>query len=345
MVSRGILAFTRDSMIYAARFDETSLRLLSEPKAVVTGVRSEAIGAHAALADDGTFVWASGGDGTLSRFVWVTRDGVVRDTLFVGPTPVWSYALSADGHRVAYTARSPTGAPLFYVASIDRRVVDELKTTVELLPLNWIDHDRKLVAELVRHDGSSRMGVVTWRDGTVSIDTSEAPFENESPDGSRRCLSMGNNGVDVWKTAAPSQRTRLQQGPGDYCRFSPDGHRLVWGGAGLFVAQTDSDGARTRTQLVKDKGDEAQWTADGKQVVYRDGNRWFSVDAPATPAAIPAAPRLLARGHFLQADASWAMAADGRLLLLAGHEEPPVRQLQVLTNFPAFVEQKLRGAK
>lgn len=76
-----------------------------------------------------------------------------------------------------------------------------------------------------------------------------------------------------------------------------------------------------------------------------DANRWFVVSAAPGPEGTGAPPRLLLRGAFNQALSSWDLGPDGRFLLLEGL--PPMRatHLNVITNFPRYVEEKLRGAK
>jgi len=348
MASPGVIAFFRDSTIYAARFDEKRLLFLSEPQPLLTGIRSEGFGAHATMSDDGTFVWIRGGDGTLSKFVWTTADGVIRDSLFLPRTLVTSYSLSADGNRLAFSTVSPNGGPLLYVATLDRKVVQEVKTKLPAEPLNWIDHGRKLVVAMFNANAVVRIAVVKWRDGTAAVDTSEAPFDNESPDGSQRCSAANKGDVELWNTSEPTRKTRVHEGDSGWCRFSPDGTRLVWVGdsGGLYIAGTGPDAAQTQVQLATEgRPDEPQWSADGKRIFYRDANRWYVVDAPSSGTTATTPPRLLFQGHFLQALASWALAPDGRFLLLAGQDGAPARRIEVLTHFPDFVEQKLRAAK
>jgi hypothetical protein len=90
--------------------------------------------------------------------------------------------------------------------------------------------------------------------------------------------------------------------------------------------------------------DEPRWSADEKGIYFRNGNRWYVVDVPK-PGGSPSAPRLLFEGHYLQAWASWALGPDGRFLLLSTPTAPPARALNVITDFPAFVERKLGKAR
>ena len=340
LVSPGVLAFLRNSTVYAARFDVRELRLMSEPVAVLENVRSEAYGAHLGLADDGTLVWVSGSDATRGKFVWVTRGGAIGDSLFLPREHMRSFALTSDGRRLAYNTTSPTDGNVLYVVSIDTKVIDVARTDVALDPLDWIDGDQRLLVQLHRRDATSRIAVVAWKQGNVVVDTSEAEFDGQSADGTQRCWGRRRNFLDIWKTATPTSRVQLPWG-GAWCRFSPDGRRVAWiFGKSLYVASTDSAAARTRVQLAGDGADEPRWSADGKSIYFRNANRWYVVAVPSPDGKVQP-PRLLFQGHFLQAYASWALGPDGRFLTLIGPEEPPARNLRVMTHFPEFVRRKL----
>jgi tRNA A-37 threonylcarbamoyl transferase component Bud32 len=347
VVAPDLIAFMRDSTMYAARFDPRAMRLASEPQPVLTGIRNDAGMPHVALATDGTLAWMRGGDGERGKFVWADSTGAVTDSVFADRDNVYSFALTNDGKRVAYNTISSDGRARLYIVSTDRHVIDDVKMDLPLEPLDWTNGDRSLIVLVHRRDGTARRGVITWRDGTAALDTSEASFSNSSADGTSRCA--GTTGVvEIWKRSAPADRIRLYDELGSWCRFSPDGRYLTWANQGaIYVAPTDHDGARHRVKVSGDGvngADEPRWSADGRRIYYRNGNRWYVVDAPII-GATPRAPRLLFQGHFLQANASWALGPGGRFLLLAGQNAPPARAIGVITNFPTFVDRKLGKAK
>jgi dipeptidyl aminopeptidase/acylaminoacyl peptidase len=273
--------------------------------------------------------------------VWGTTSGVVQDSLFLGRDRVGSFAVSSDGKRLAYSTPDPSGRVVLHVASLDRRVVDEVNSNAPLQPIDWIEGDRRLIVELSRSDGTIREAVVSWSQGVASVDTTEAPFESESADGTLRC--MATSSVELWRRAAPATRIRLQDGNSDGCRISPDGRRAVWWSRGsIYVAPTDSSGARSRVQVASGGPGELAWNRDGTKIYYRNADQWYAI-TPGT-GGMEAKQQLLFRGHFLQARISWGLGPDGRLLLLAGPNPPPANRLNVLTNFPAYVKQRLRAA-
>jgi hypothetical protein len=354
-VAPGYLVFARGNTLFAAPFDAERLVLTADPQPILGRVRREQSGqAHFAVSGDGTLVWADGDDGGISRFVSVTPEGRVEDTLFVAPTDVASYALSADGRRLAFSHLETDGRITLAVADLERRVVDPVPYPVPLHPDDWVRGGRAISVTLDHGDGSVRPALVTMNGARASVDTLSWLLGDESRDGRFRCQSHVLGGavrswspVRWWSTAQPSDTMKLADA-GVWCRFSPDGRFVAWNGpvsdvgeGGIFVAATAGSNAGARVQVAPDDADEPRWTTDGRKIRYRRATRWFEVPAPTSELKPTGNPRLLFEGDYLQAWASWDMGPDGRLLLLQG--VPPLRltRLNVITNFRRYLEQKL----
>ena len=357
-VPPGSLVFARGSTLFAARFDVKTLKLLSDPQPVLQNVRREQSGqAHFAVSSDGTLVWAEGGDEAVAQFVWVTDKGIIQDTLFVPPAVVESYALSPDGQRLAYSTVLDDGRTFLMVADLARRVVDRISYPLPLHPFDWIRGGTALSAMLYHHDGTAREVLVNFDSAQPTIDTLTWLGGDESRDGTLRCRhpafgTVTSSGTDVrlWDTRSLSDTTRLAD-YGHWCRFSPDGRFVAWTGqivgegAGVFVAPATGPARGTRVQVAPAGADEPRWSSDGRRIRYRRATRWFEVPAPTADLRPAGAPRLLFEGYYLQAWASWDAGGDGRLLLLQGVPAMRRTRLDVMTNFPRFLEQKLRSAQ
>jgi Tol biopolymer transport system component len=341
-VAPDLLVFLRDSTLYAASFDPKALHLTGEPVAVLTGIRREAAGnAHLAIANDGTMVWGSGGDGTAGRFVWVGQDGRVQDTLFLPPSEVESYALSHDGRRLAVQHALPRGRRSLVIADLQRRVVDSVAYGGDIGPLNWIRSDRALTIESARW-----LGLLEVAGADLRIDSTGRGFQDEAP--ATRLQCRGGQSIRVWPAASGSDSIVLQNGSGGWCRFSPDGRWLTWKGwnpGGIFLSPADSLGARDRLQLGPDGGDEPRWSWDGRDIIYRKASQWYAVRVPDRRGADAAPPRLLFQGHYLQAEESWDMGPDGRFLLLQGLRPARLTTLRVVTGLPRLLEAKLKEGR
>jgi len=337
-VAPNLLAFLRDSTLYAASFDPGGLRLTSEPVPVLTGIRRESFGsAHLAIAGDGTMVWGSGGDGTIGRFVWVGQDGTVQDTLFLPPSEVLGFALSHDGRRLAVEHRLPRGRTSLVIADLQRGVVDSVAFGGELTPANWIRSDHALTV-----GSAGWLGLLEVAGANVRIDSTGQFGEDEAAAAGLQCHP--GQRVVVWPIARISDSTVLDDRGSSWCRFSPDGRWLSWRGGnpgGVFIAPADSLGARDRIQVGPDPGDEPRWSRDGRDVIYRLANQWYAVRVPGRIGVVAGPPRLLFQGHYLQANISWDLGPDGRFLLLQGL--PPVRltTLRVMTGLPSLLAAKV----
>jgi WD40 repeat protein len=343
LIDAQTIGFMRDSTVYAAAFDAKSARLTGDPRQVLTGVRHEAaggaVGAQLALSANGTLVWVTGGDAGVSRFVWVRPAGGAPDTLPIPPTNVSSYALSPDGQRLAYSVSLPGNKSVVRIVDRTRNVVDSARFAVEVQVGNWVDAGSGVSVSLANAGPKGRQyGIVRGLGGSMALDTTEAPYYATSTDGKLRCSAMGT----FWPASAPADTVRFDR-RGNWCRFSPDGGSISWddASAGLMVAPTTRAAGTLRRKVAPAGANEARWSRDGRELIYRNGNRWFAV--PSQPAADGklTPPRLVFRGSYNQAWASWDLAPDGKLLLLQGM--PPVRttHLNVLTNFPRYVHAKL----
>jgi hypothetical protein len=69
-------------------------------------------------------------------------------------------------------------------------------------------------------------------------------------------------------------------------------------------------------------GEEGLWSRADDRIIYRNGQRWFSVDVATKPGFRAGRPRLLFEGPYLNV-AGWShdIAADGRQLMLLGTQD------------------------
>ena len=352
MLGSSTLLFFRDSSMLAARIDVGARRLVSAPVGIMTNVRREAwLGAtHAALADDGTLVWAAGGDASVGNLVWVNEAGRVTDTALTTNANVTSYALSPDANRIAYSTRDGPTLSGLLIADLRRRVTDfvPLPPSVSvLLPANWIRNGRAFTVRAIMADGRLTAMLVDLSGPAATVDTA-SQYKDESRDMRLRCFDGAFDGtaMEIENAGSPGRRVVVDPKGGDWCRFSPDGSQMVYvGGDGLYVARTSGRVAESRVKVAPAGADEGRWSEDGKTIYYRDANKWFAVSAPTSDMRPGGESRLLFSGRFLQAHVSWERSRDGRYLMLQGAPTVRLRTLNVMTNFPALVEQKLKAAK
>jgi hypothetical protein len=338
------LVFARDSSLYAVAIDAATGQTNGQSVNVLTGVLREAWsgGAHFDASTDGTIVWAPGGDASRGAFVWVNDRGVVIDTAHVPQLVVASYALSPDAKRIAYSALDQSGKSRLLVANLQRRVTDEVPFAEQLDPFNWVHEGGALTATLVRPGQRARYAVIDFAGSAPRVDT-VAVFEDESRDGKMRCVATDSGRV----LTRGAERTRLPREVANWCRFSPDGSRMLYNNnSEMGVILTSGRTAESRVAIAPAGADEGRWSEDGRTIYYRNANGWYAVDAPQAADMRPrGSPRLLFTGRFLQAQASWDRSRDGRFLLLQGPPSPRLQFLNVMTNFRTLVDEKLKAAK
>ncbi|MEO6332386.1 MAG: protein kinase, partial [Gemmatimonadaceae bacterium] len=122
-----IVYVTADGTLMAVPFDQNSLKISGEAIAIVDRLRV-GNGSDVTLSDNGTLIYATGGQQTGRELVWVTRDGTAErvDSTWFGN--FWDPAISPDGKRVAVVDESSTRSDI-WIKQLDRG--PSLKLTVD----------------------------------------------------------------------------------------------------------------------------------------------------------------------------------------------------------------------
>jgi serine/threonine-protein kinase len=122
---------------------------------------------------------------------------------------------------------------------------------------------------------------------------------------------------------------------------SPDGRLLAWvsneTGRWEVYLRALGGGSR-RYQVSTDGGDQPQFSASGRELFYRSGDRMMAVALPASPDAAPGAPTLLFEGRFesdpFSNDATnYDVARDGRFVMVQRDLERGRQQLDVVVGW------------
>jgi serine/threonine-protein kinase len=99
-------------------------------------------------------------------------------------------------------------------------------------------------------------------------------------------------------------------------------------------------GAGGRIKISSEGGAEPVWTRGGRELLYRQGNQFFSVDIRTEPALVADTPRVLFSGDFLpggreDAPFQYTVSSDGNeIYALRDVPVPePARRLAIVTNW------------
>jgi len=327
----GHLLYARRSVVTAVPFDARRARVLGPPAPIVAGVRFENLGSGAqfALGDDGTLVYASGGDGGVGVLAWADRTGRVRDTLPLPGGQHYNIRASPDGRAVAVSTSGSYGR-VTRVTNLDSRIPVDAPGRVEC----WWPDSRAVV---VREGGFSVLRSVV---GAPRVDTllgRDWAVKDVSAD-SAWLLAMGpHDSLGLWIAPRSGRGTfrRISERVSSWAVFSPDGRRVAFLEVdGGYVAPLPWTGEKYKVAPVG--ADEPEWSPRGDALFFRQGARWYSIAVSTGGAFRAEAPRLMFTAPFLQTDSkSYSVGPDGRFLVLVGPPEQTTTRLEVITNiFP-----------
>src|SRR5689334_5692991 len=200
-----LLYITTNKSLMVVPFDQNSMQITGEPRALTEGMRLGLLGSADLVVDTtGTLIYATGTGGGKQELVWVTRDGKVQPV-----DPDWagfymgSPTLSPDGKSIAESRIADANTPSsIWIKRLDR-------ATSIRLPFGTRDN-----------------GMPGW-----------------TPDGKSVTFSSddGKGGMDLWTQRADGSAQAVMQLHGKSklynARWSPDGKWL------LFQTDADSRGA------------------------------------------------------------------------------------------------------
>jgi len=345
----GHLVFSRAGSLLAAPFDLARLVVTGPSAVIVPGVRVESWGApQCAFSQDGAFVYAAGAAaGAASTPVWVDRQGKIQP-VGMPQRAYGTFRLSPDGQRLAIQVLGPGNRDV-WVQDLARGTFTRLTLEGDnSLPL-WTPDGGRVVFS------SSRGGPpnLFWMPGDGSgepeqllkSDRPQNPYSC-SPDGQTLAYAEQDPSTasDIYvaplkgdRTPQPFLRTRFTEwGPA----FSPDGRWIAYvsDDSGQFeVYVRPYPGPGGKWQVSNLGGEEPIWSRDGKELFYRNGQKWMSATVTLKPEFKAETSRPLFEGPFINVPGlSYDVAPDGRRFLLlqpAEQETGPVTHLNVVLNW------------
>ncbi len=357
----GFLVFSRAGALFAERFDAETFAVSGEAVPVVDGVWTDrATGtAHYALSQNGTIVYAPGGDTVeLRRLVSVDRQGRASP-LPAQPNLYGTFRLSHDGKRLAvelfndlfvydmaagtFSRESFRGVNQCPVWAVDDRHLTFSSSEGFADPkLYWTDVDGGRRPEPLTREGRVQFPGSWAPDGSALVyaEIGGAPTETDT-------------GWDIWllRPGATPSRSALIHTPfnEDQPMFSPDGRALAYvsdetGQRQVYVWPFPGTGGRK--QISVDGGTEPVWSRRGDELFYRKGRQFFSVPAAGGDLARIGRPRLMFDGDFVVTGGapSYDVTIDGQrfLMLARAGETPRALRLDVVVGWTQELARRLR---
>jgi serine/threonine protein kinase/Tol biopolymer transport system component len=342
----GHLVFARAGSLLAAPFDPARLTLTGPAVLVLQGVRTEAYGAgQFTFSLDGSLVYVPGAAVGASTLAWVDRRGVAQ-SLAVPSQLYGTPRVSPEGRHVAVIISGTTTDVWIY--ELARGTLSRLTLEGNNGGPVWTP-DGKRVAFASSRGGQRN---IFWKpaDGSAEAEQllaseyDQVP-ESWSPDGAVLAFTEYHptTRADLWvlplkgeRKPQPFLRTRFTEwGP----MFSPDGRWIAYtsdesGQYEVYVRPYPDPGQKW--QISTDGGEEPLWSSDGRELFYRNGQKWMAVAVATKPEFRADRPRLLFEGSYLNVPGySYDIAPDGRrfLMLQPVAQEVTATQLNVVLGW------------
>jgi len=311
----GHLIFARDDTLWAVPFDANGLELHGEPVPVVEEVVINANGfARYSIGDDGTLVFAPTGGTAAATLVRVDRDGRSAP-LIDEPADYWYPRVAPDGRRVAVGIGSE-----IWVIDLERLTRTRLTfgQTSRVFPFAWM-RDGARVTFASPDNGIYSTGSDGSGQPELQLNGEYPQWPTSwSPDGQTLAFYVNHpeTARDLWmlpsdddRSTAPFLVTPFQERAPS---FSPDGRWVVYvsdesGQEEVYVQPYPGPGLKIA--ISTSGGSEPVWSADGRELFYRNGAEMMVVEVVPESTLRVSTPRLLFTGADYQLN---SLGAGGR---------------------------------
>lgn len=312
----GHILFRQGTELIAARFDLASMQVLGEAQEIATGVSS-----GPRLSEDGTLVYvAERVDGTAG-LVWVDRQGIAvplaaerRDYTHVD--------LSPDGTQALLDTDTET-----YAYNIDRGTFIPVTSDMPGASGFPLWHPNSELATFMQGDAVYEKTADTSLERKVLLQNSVIPT-SWSPDGEQ--LAVFDSRSDIRILTRDGDYKPFLTGPNNERsgRFSPDGSAFAYvsdeSGGEFQVYVTPYPGPGRRVPVSIDGGLSPIWSADGKELFFRQGSKVMAASIVLEPEIDVSTPVELFDGPYtvdLSGHQRYDVAPDGRFLMVENSED------------------------
>ena len=353
----GHLLYVQGGTLMAAPFDVQRQALTGEAVPVVENVQGSSFGAvQYSISATGSLVYVSGGSQVnQNRLVLVSRDG--KEQPLAAPPGAYSFPhISPDGRKVVVGRDNQVWV---YELARDTMTRFTFEGTANNAPV-WApdgnriafssNKDGPLSVYWQKADGSGGMEKLTGSEylrGPVSW----------SADGQLLSFVEVNSatGYDIWvldmkdRKAVPFLRTPFNEIGG----ISPDGHWMAYfsnesGRYEVYVQPYPGPGGKW--QISTDGGMDMRWSVNGRELIYRNGDKMMAVDITTQPAFLAGKPKMLIEGLYVPPSPNnsyYDVSADGQrfLMLKPTQQAQAATQIVVVQNWFEELKQKVPTGK
>jgi Tol biopolymer transport system component len=296
-----------------------------------------------ALAQNGTLLYLPvESDRVLT---WVDRQQ--RAMPAVAASGPWKNPrLSPDGRRVAVEVARDQTNPGIAVIDLDRGAVTDVVDGGQG-PL-WTRDGTRLAFNSLTDD--SILSLQSDGSGTPEVlyRDSVGAACSWSPDGKVLAFEANVGDWAVWTVSKDGPDQKARQFAWGLCgNFSPDGRWIAYtapGPAAFEVYVRAYPAADRRTLVSVGGGHDPVWSADGRELFYRQGDGLYAVPVTLSPTFSVGSPRLLFTGPYLD---GYDVSRDGQrfLVVRVSDEERAPRRLHLVQNWLEEVKEKVPATR
>ncbi len=349
-LATGHLVYSRSATLIAAPFDLREVKITGPEVTLAENVRSEEWGSvQYTLANDGTLIYVSGGPAWIGKPVWANRGGATTP-IAAPPRAYKNLSISPDGQRLALEISE--GNQDIYLYEFARGNLTRFTNKGDNGAPRWSPDGTAIT--FARYSASGTDIVSRSIDSgseKVLISGPAGDMQSWSPDGKYLLfMQVGQDtDLDLWLKAGdqPASPWLITPFREMQAGFSGDGRYVAYVSdeSGQYeVYVRPFSGETGKWQISTAGGEEPIWSKDGRELFYREGQKWMGVEVTTSPQFKAGPPRLLFDGPYLNVRGiSYDVAADGRFLLLEENfKQPATTQLQAIFNWSEEVKQRVQ---
>jgi len=303
-VPSGHILFGRGDSLFAIAFDLESLRPAGPALPVINGITNgNQNGEYQyATSADGSLVYVPGARINNNRhLLWVDAKG--EKSIVPTPRPYAEPTLSPDGRTIAVTLETSTFD--IWQLDLDRDAVTRVSFGGDDASPVWTPDGQRIIWR------SSRSGANNLYWAAADGSTGERRLTNSprnqfpsdvSADGTKLLISedsLSTRGdITILSLAADHKpeaflQTQFDEGSG---KFSPDSKWILYrsdesGRPESYIRPYPGPGGKW--QVSTGGSESAEWSRDGRSIIYRQGTRFFRVPLEMLPRVRPGSPQLI----------------------------------------------------
>jgi eukaryotic-like serine/threonine-protein kinase len=353
----GHLVFVQDGALKAVAFNPESLDIAGTPIEVLQSVRQQTFTLTAGFSCSaaGSCAYIGGGTTRSRMLISVDRSGAARPLGF----PRNSYAhprFSPSGDRLAVWIEQRDCELETY--DLARGTVVHLKPITDSHYPTWTPNGRDL-SFVGRRDLGSYSVYAVAADGSASakplLPASTSLTANTSLSWSPRGALVFADRGDLWVLEAGETEPRvIEKTPGSETTpaVSPDGQWIAYAsdnGGRVDVHVRPFSNAGERFVISNSGGTQPVWARNGRELFFKNGDRFMVVDVTTTPTFTASRPRLMFTMRTQNSGVGrtdYDVSPDGQTFVMtdSGEDDRATEQVMLLQNWFGELTRLVPGA-